>query len=235
MIHATITSIHKTFTIKERPFGVYETYIKAVGVNLSRKEFGDDTLWIKLFLRGYGILTATAPSFDSGRRHFGGDSEPFVWAEFTLKKKQKSPNYFIEDIDAKDDMLAIRWGNPPILAAFRFSNLVLKYLMPGQPDNPLLNNLYWNMKLLTYRNIPVFAAEWRFVWSWLKEWGLAPELVDFHRHMKFSHDEIVLLTKLSRLNHEGVKQMFSMPLGLTIRENALKIAVKLAVQFLDEK
>ena len=229
------TGIHDTFTIRRDLFGVYETYIKAVGVNLSRKEYGEDTLWIKIFLRGYGIITGTAPSFGSRRGHFGGETEPFVWGEFTLKKKQKSPNYFIEDVDIKDDMLDIRWGRSPIVSAFKLSELVLKYLMPGQPDDVLLANLYWNMKLLTCRNIPVEVAEWRFVWSWLEEWGLAPDLVDFHRYRKFSDDEIVLLTKLSRLNYEGVRRLFSMPIGLDIRENALKIAVKRAIEFLDEK
>ena len=66
------TGIHDTFTIRRDLFGVYETYIKAVGVNLSRKEYGEDTLWIKIFLRGYGIITGTAPSFGSRRGHFGG-------------------------------------------------------------------------------------------------------------------------------------------------------------------
>jgi hypothetical protein len=51
--------------------------------------------------------------------------------------------------------------------------------MAGKPEEPhpsdaLLANLYWSMKLLG--RVPPEVADWRFLWRWLKGWGLAPQL-----------------------------------------------------------
>ena len=35
------------------------------------------------------------------------------------------------------------------------------------------------MKLLSEGEIPVEVLEWRFVWRWLKSWGLAPEVTEW--------------------------------------------------------
>ena len=50
--------------------------------------------------------------------------------------------------------------------------------MEGHADDALLANLYWNMKLLC-SGLPAEAVEWRFMWRWLKAWGLAPEISEY--------------------------------------------------------
>ena len=193
---------------------------------------GERSLLVSLFLKDYGIMTASAPS---GKRGFGGDSEPFVWGVFSLQKKAKSNNYFINDIETKNDMLPIRRRRESMMTALKWIREICKYLPNLQPDDELLNNLYFSMILLCSPIVPPDAADWRFIWLWLEEWGLAPDIVGFHEKMSFTHDEIILLAQLSELNIKGVLQLFSSPIKLKIRENTFRIASDLAVKFLNEK
>lgn len=209
-----------------------DNYITAKGVILSREQMGENSLWVRLFLQDYGIMNATAPS---GKEGFGGDNEPFVWGVFDLKKKRKSSNYFIYDIDVKDDMLALRRSRETMITVLKWIRTLTKYLPSSQPDNELLTNLYWCMKLLCAPVVPVDVSDWKFLWRWLKEWGLAPDIIEFHQAKNFSHDEIILLAQVDELNTQGVIKLFSFPITLKIRENAFKIASRLAETFLNEK
>ncbi|MBR0070315.1 MAG: hypothetical protein IJP97_07455 [Synergistaceae bacterium] len=67
-----------------------DSYIISSGVILSRKIYGDNTYYLTLFLKHYGILNATVKSHS-----YSGDKEPFIWAVFKLRKKSRSKNYFI--------------------------------------------------------------------------------------------------------------------------------------------
>lgn len=209
-------------------FNEYDDFPIVKGVILARKPIGENNLWTTLFLEDAGIM-----SFAS--KNFMGDSEPFVWGEFFLQRKQRGKSFFIFDADIKDCMLKIRRGLEPIKTAFNFSILLMKYLLPGHPDDELLTNLYWNMKLLTVPYVPPSAANWRFLWKWLQEWGLAPELIPFHTAKGFNNDEIILLSQLSMLTAKDTAKLFSKPLSPNIRENIFRVASKLAVNFLDEK
>lgn len=211
-----------------------DNFITASGVILSRKPSGENNLWVTLFLKGIGILGAGAPGFSS-RRSFGGDNEPFVWAVFKLKKKQKSRGYFIDDIEVTDDMLEVRDSRDTLMTAMTWCKSLMKYLISGQPDDELLAALYWNMKLLCMPGVPSDASDWRFVWRWLEVWGLAPEITGFYSSMNFNNDEISLLAKLSVLNTQGTIKLFSSPLSPNIRENVFKVASRLARNFLNEK
>ena len=111
----------------------------------------------------------------------------------------------------------------------------MKYLPAEQPDNDLLQNLFWSMKLLNVPAIPVDAVSWRFFWLWLEGWGLAPELASFHASNGFNHEEILLLTQLAALDSKNVQQLFTGSLSPNIRENVFKVAATLAVNFLNEK
>ena len=209
-----------------------DNYITATGVILSREQMGENSLWVRLFLRGYGIMNVTAPY---GKRGFGGDNEPFVWGVFDLQKKKKSRNYFIYDVDVNDDMLQLRHSRGTITTALKWSRTVIKYLTAEQPDDELLVNLYWCMKLLCIPAVPADASDWRFFWHWLECWGLAPDLISFHEAMNFTHDEIILLTQIADLTTQGIIKLFSVPLSLNIRKNMFKAASKLAMKFLNEK
>lgn len=209
-----------------------DNYITASGVILSRQQMGENSLWVRLFLNEYGIMNVSAPS---GRRGFGGDNEPFMWGVFYLQKKSKSSNYYLYDIEARDDMYNLRKSRETMTTALKWTQAVTKYLSTSQPDDELLRNLYWSMKLLCYSVVPPDASDWRFFWHWLEEWGLAPDIVGFHGAMKFTRDEIILLAQLNELNTQGVIQLFSSPSNLRIRQNTFRIAAGLAVKFLNEK
>ena len=62
-----------------------------------------------------------------------------------------------------------------MFSAVKWSRLLIQNLIPENPDDELLANLYWNMKLLCNNKIPVEVSDWRFVWRWLRLWGIAPE------------------------------------------------------------
>ena len=113
--------------------------------------------------------------------------------------------------------------------------MIMKRLDNDQPDDDLLADLYWSMKLLEDDKVPPEVSDWKFLWRWLEIWGLAPELADFYAQNNFNHDEIVLLTQISLLNTKGVGNLFSKNLSPNIRKNSFNIAAELAEKFLIEK
>ncbi len=205
-----------------------EKFVTVSGVVLSRNLSGENSLSLTLFLKKFGLVRVTT-------RKSSGDSEPFIWGNFYLQKKHKGRGYSIKEVEVIDDMFTLRTGREKILTALEWSDLITKYLIFEQPDDDLLTNLYWNMKLLTVSNVPVKAVDWRFRWNWLKLWGLAPDVVKYHIAMKFNDEEIFLLAQLDILDTKGVINLFSKPLDKNIRENIFKVASKLTMKFLDEK
>ncbi len=208
-------------------------FIESSGIILFRKLYSESTIWTKLFLKNHGIITATAPAI--GKNSFGGDTEPFCWGNFSLRRKQKGKNYNIEDIDLNDDMLDLRKAYDKILTAFKWSRFILKYLPLYQPDNELLANLYWNMKLLCDINVPSEASNWRFIWNWLRIWGIAPDIIRFCQTKNFNHDETILLAQITNTDIKNVIKIFSSHISNNIRKNTFKFAAGYAYKFLNQK
>lgn len=203
-------------------------FFNSSGVILYRDFSGEKNLWLKLFLKEAGLVNVTA-------KNSSGDCEPFLWGKFRLKKKHKTVNYFIEDFEVFDDMLALRGRKDTMFTAIKWIKLIMKFLAAGQPDDNLLANLYWSMKLLEQPHVPVEVSSWKFLWRWLESWGLAPDLVNFYTSQKFNHDEVVLLAQISLLNVKGVIDLFSEKISPNVREHSFKIAASLAEKFLIEK
>ncbi len=202
-----------------------EDFFTAKGVTLYRERSGENTLWVRLFIQGEGIVSLSS-------KHFKGDSEPFVWAIYSFRKKARSAKYFVSDIEVKDDMLALRRSRETISTVLKWSKLLVKYMPHEQPDDELLSILYWNMKLLATPSVPYYVSDWRFLWQWITLWGLAPDIVEFHASKNFTDEEIRLLIQIQNLNAEGVIKLFSNPISINIRENTFTIAAKLAAKFL---
>ncbi len=205
-----------------------ESYIMSSGVILSRKILGENTNYITLFLKQYGIMNATAPS-----RLYSGDKEPLIWGTFKLRKKSRSRNYFIEDTDVKEDMLSLRKSREQILTAMEWCRLIIKYLEPSQPDDELLTNLYWCMKLLSDISVPPEAAYWRFIWKWLNIWGIAPEIESFLSPNGFTRDEIMLLSFAAQSSTKSVIDFFKSHSNVT--GNFFRRAYHLSLKLLNEK
>jgi len=151
----------------------------ASGVVLNRRVTGEGDLNLTLFLKGLGIAYASAKGAAGGRVRFGGATEPLVWSSFALyRPKDDGGKLYLRSVDVADGMLPIRSRPEALFAAVRWFKLLKRHLMAGYADNGLLANLYWNMKLLC-GDWPVEAVEWRFMWRWLKAWGLAPDISEF--------------------------------------------------------
>ena len=203
-------------------------FLKASGVILFRDLSGEKNLWLKLFLKEFGVVNVTA-------KKSGSDSEPFLWGKFGIKKKKNSLNYLIDEFEIADDMFFLRKRKEALMTALKWSKMISKRLPQDQADDELLANLYWSMKLLENEKIPAEVSDWKFLWRWLESWGLAPELADFYAQNNFNHDEIVLLTQISLLNTDGVIDFFSKGLSPKIRKNSFNVASELAEKFLTEK
>jgi DNA repair protein RecO (recombination protein O) len=153
-------------------------FISAAGVVLGRRVLGEGDLYLTLFLRGLGLAFVSARGAASGKVRFGGGTEPLVWSTFTLyqNKGGEGGKKYLKGVDVADDMLKLRSCAEALFAAVRWAKLLTRHLMEGHPSDDLLANFYWSMKLATGGEIPVEAVEWRFMWRWLKNWGLAPSL-----------------------------------------------------------
>ena len=151
----------------------------ASGVVLSRRIIGEGDLLLTLFLKEMGMTTASARGAAKGKVRFGGGTEPLVWGSFTLYQGKDEGKKTLKSVDVADDMLKLRTRAQALFAAVRWAKLLMRHLMEGHPADDLLANLYWNMKLLSEGEIPVEVLEWRFVWRWLKSWGLAPEVAEW--------------------------------------------------------
>ncbi len=205
-----------------------DSYIVSSGVILSRRILGENTCYMTLFLKQYGILNASSPS-----KSYSGDKEPLIWAKFKLRKKSRSRNYFIEDTDMTDDMLSLRRSSERIMTALKWCRYISKYLEPSRPDDELLANLYWNMKLLAETSIPPDALSWRFIHRWLNIWGLAPDMKSFLSSKRFTDNEIMLLNFIAQSDMKGFIEFFNSHKNVT--GNFFKTACNLSFKLLNEK
>ncbi len=142
------------------------------GVVLSRSRSGESSLKLTLFLKNRGIIYTLAPGAVGGRTKFGGGTEPFVWGVFNLRQG-KNNGFYLTDVDIADDMIGLRRRPEALFIAIKWGRLITRYLISENPDDELLANLYWNMRILCCENIPVDIADWRFIWRWLMLWGLS--------------------------------------------------------------
>ena len=131
---------------------------------------------LTLFLKRLGIVYVSAPGAAGGKVRFGGATEPLVWGAFALyRTRDEAGKLYLKSVDVADDMLLLRSRPEALFTVARWFKLLLRHLMEAHADDGLLANLYWNMRLLC-GGLPVKAAEWRFIWRWLKSWGLAPDI-----------------------------------------------------------
>ena len=210
---------------------VDENFVSASGIILSRELSGENNLWLKLFLKGIGIINVTS-------RKASGDTEPLTWGVFSLKKKSKGKNYSVNEIEITDDMFSLRMNRSSIMVSMNWVNLIVKFLINEHSDDELLANLFWNMKLLSRLNLDISqdVCNWRFIWKWLEIWGLSPDFVKFHVSKAFSDDEIILLAKILNNDINEIVALFSKPFIFNnIRENIFKVAAKCALKFLYQK
>ncbi|GHS98636.1 hypothetical protein AGMMS50276_20790 [Synergistales bacterium] len=150
----------------------------ASGVTLGRRFAGENDVLLTLFLKGFGLVYVSAKGANSSRARFGGATEPLMWGTFSLYGAQGKRRLKCADI--ADDMLKLRGRRDALFASVGFAKLLKRRVIMEHPSDALLSNLYWSMKLMDGpAAFPASAAEWRFLWRWLRLWGLAPAWEDF--------------------------------------------------------
>ena len=146
-------------------------------MELNRRLAAEGDLLLTLFLKGSGMIFVSARGGGAGKVRFGGGTEPLMWGAFSLYEGRGGRRH-LKSADTADDMLKLRSCSEALFTAIRWAKLMMRRLPPEHPSDELLANFYWSMKLLD-RGFPAAAAEWRFLWRWLKNWGLAPDLSAF--------------------------------------------------------
>ena len=154
---------------------VPQGHIKRSGVVLRRwiSPEGDATLY--LFLKGTGPLTVYAPGATRGRIRFGGGIEPLTWANFNLYRGTK--HFYLTSAEVKEDFWPLRDDPEKIAKLIDWDGLLCRHLAPGLPCDEVLALYYWSGVQLKSGVHPM-VAEWRFLWKWLHNWGLAPSTED---------------------------------------------------------
>ncbi|GHV36202.1 hypothetical protein FACS1894187_10370 [Synergistales bacterium] len=174
----------------------------ASGVTLSRRFAGENDILLTLFLKGLGLVYVSAKGGASSRARFGGATEPLMWCAFSLYGQ--SGKRRLKCADIADDMLKLRSRRDALFASVGFAKLLKQRVIMEHPSDGLLSNLYWNMKLMDGRAaFPAAAAEWRFLWRWLRLWGLAPLWADFFSPLgiKPDREEILKITAHAKTAH----------------------------------
>lgn len=151
------------------------------GVVLARSRSGESSIKLTLFLKNQGIIYSLATGAVGGRTRFGGGTEPFVWGVFNFRQG-KHNGLYLNNVDIVDDMIKLRRRPRALFMAIKWGRLITRHLVPANPDDSLLANLYWNMRLLCIDNIPVEVADWRFIWRWLMLWGIAPDIGEINKN-----------------------------------------------------
>jgi DNA repair protein RecO (recombination protein O) len=196
-------------------------------VVLSRRIAGEGDLLLTLFLKGTGTIFVSARGGGAGKVRFGGGTEPLMWGTFSIYEGREGRKH-LKSADTADDMLKLRASSDALFAAIRWAKLLMRRLPPEHASDELLANFYWSMKLMD-NGFPAAAAEWRFLWRWLKDWGLAPELSVFSG---VSETDLDLLRRTAAVKAENCAALNCD--ALTARASLFRDASRRAEFFLNE-
>jgi len=141
------------------------------GIILKRAITAEGGGSIFLFSRQHGTLWASAPGCMRGKVRFGGSIEPLVFGRFQIYSS--SSRTYLKSVDVKEDFWGIRKSPASLQRAFRWFSFVSDLLPVLTPDNELLKNLFWSLKLLEKGCHPELA-EHRFLRRWCGIWGVDP-------------------------------------------------------------
>ncbi|HPI97648.1 MAG TPA: DNA repair protein RecO C-terminal domain-containing protein [Synergistales bacterium] len=148
-------------------------YYSASGIITKRTISPKGDIFLNLFLKGFGIIWVIAPGSAKGKVRFGGALEPSTWGVFTLYKGPT--NFYLKTVEVKVDSWELRHRPRGLKTYFSLLQLINSLLPQGHPDDELLVHLFWARDLLI-RDCHMELVEWRFLWRWLKVWGLAPAI-----------------------------------------------------------
>ena len=152
---------------------VRQGLLKLPGVVLKRRISPEGDVSLYLFLKEAGPVYVQAPGASRGRVRFGGAIEPLVWAAFNLYRGERT--FYLKSADIKEDFWGLRGKTAAINRLLEWDGLLCRHLVPGLQCDEVLT-LFYRSGLLLKEGVHPLVVEWRFLWKWLNEWGIAPSL-----------------------------------------------------------
>ena len=143
------------------------------GVILKRERSAEGDASLYLFLKGIGTAWVSVPGAARGSVRFGGSIEPLVWGNFNLYKGTR--RFYLKSVDVKEDFWELRTSPWRLRTLLEWDMLLCEHIVPGIPCDEILALFYW-CGILLKQGVHPGAGEWRFLWKWLENWGLAPSL-----------------------------------------------------------
>lgn len=140
---------------------------------MRRVESREGDLSLYLFLQKAGPVWVTAPGAAKGRRRFGGAAEPLVFGVYSLYSGRN--RLYLQDVDVKEDFWTLRKKPLHLKGGLVLAKLIVDYCPPNHPCNEVLSLFFWALRSLEEGTSPDIV-KWRFLWRWLKYWGIAPDL-----------------------------------------------------------
>jgi len=147
---------------------------KLTGVVLRRQETSEGDIRLYVLFREYGPMWVVAPGAARGKRRFGGATEPLIWGYFGCYKSPRQ--LYLREIEVKEDLWEIRHDPGRLERAMTWARLLVEHLLPGYPCNEVLAAFYDSLFLLD-KGLDSDMLEWRFLYRWMKNWGVAPDIL----------------------------------------------------------
>lgn len=147
---------------------------RARGVVLKRRDFPGGDRILHLLLEDFGPIRVVAPGAARGKMRFGGATEPLVWGFFHLYRS--ASRFYLRDVDVRRDFLELRRCGMTMLKAVEWAGMIARHTMEGHACNSLLSLFFRGLSDLADGDVPVAAADLRFILKWLRLWGMCPDL-----------------------------------------------------------
>lgn len=148
-------------------------HYRQLGVVLKSQPSGERGKNLFLLLRGFGPVWVSVPGAASARSQLSGATEPLVWGYFTLYRSPRRT--YVKEVEVQEDFWSLRQDRTKLATALRLCGHLLRFSLPGHPQDELMPLLYWSFKALE-NGTEASAVEFRFLYRWSSFLGISPRL-----------------------------------------------------------
>lgn len=148
-------------------------HYRQLGVVLKSQRSGERGKNLFLLLREFGPAWVSVPGAASSRSQLSGATEPLVWGYFTLYRSPRRT--YVKEVEVQEDFWSLRQDGIKLTTALRLCGHLLRFVLPGHPQDELMPLLYWSFKALE-NGTEASAVEFRFLYRWSSILGISPRL-----------------------------------------------------------
>jgi len=148
-------------------------HYRQMGVVLKSQPSGERGKNLFLLLREFGPVWVSVPGAASARSQLSGATEPLVWGYFTLYRSPRRT--YVKEVEVQEDFWSLRQDGTKLTTALRLCGHLLRFSLPGHPQDELMPLLYWSFKALE-NGTEAGAVEFRFLYRWSSILGISPRL-----------------------------------------------------------